>query len=403
MKQRSWITASTAIALIALSLVGSPAQAAKIAGSACTQVGSTKTVSAVTYTCIKAGKKAKWDAGTKVIAAPAPQPSASATPTPAPSSTPAPSTTADAALTDYTKVASLAKANVFAAIGTSKSNIQLTTEYEPGIQDSVKALAQENVQNALTALTPWLGGKTKFSVLFIASPKWGREHAIAYDPTNQTLIDDMNRTLADDGPWGHRTVPCRGLGGFAVGYLKNPLLVIDAGPCSWSDPNEEANGIDVSTHVLPHEMMHAAQTNTMGTQNVACAAPQWLVEGQPQVFGADIGAMNGVSRTAQLRKAWFNWMAAPKADALKALETDTSTQEQYRIGALGMEYLIARSGFAKSMAVLAEAGKLANYGCPNGAAGVAVFKTAFKNVYGQSLDDFYTEAQKYIDWSWANR
>jgi cytochrome b involved in lipid metabolism len=81
----------TAVFLIALSM---PSQAATIAGTKCTKVGTSKSVSKVKYICAKSGTKLIWKKGTAISATPTPshsemvKPSASATPTPSQSATP---------------------------------------------------------------------------------------------------------------------------------------------------------------------------------------------------------------------------------------------------------------------------------------------------------------------------
>lgn len=65
------------------------ANSSSIAGTACTKLNSTKTVSNIKYTCVKSGKKLVWNKGLAVALKPAPSPSP--TPTPIQSSTPTPS------------------------------------------------------------------------------------------------------------------------------------------------------------------------------------------------------------------------------------------------------------------------------------------------------------------------
>ena len=76
---------------LSLTLVVSVAQAAVKAGSACSKLGSTSTVSGKKYTCIKSGKKLVWNKGVVVVK---PTPVATATPTPTPTPTPTATPTA---------------------------------------------------------------------------------------------------------------------------------------------------------------------------------------------------------------------------------------------------------------------------------------------------------------------
>jgi hypothetical protein len=77
--------------VLSLTLLFSVAQAAVKAGSACSKLGSTSTVSGKKYTCIKSGKKLVWNKGVVVVKpTPAATPSATPTPTPTATSTPTP-------------------------------------------------------------------------------------------------------------------------------------------------------------------------------------------------------------------------------------------------------------------------------------------------------------------------
>jgi cytochrome b involved in lipid metabolism len=87
------ILATLSVALLFLTGI-STSNAATIAGTKCTKVGSTKTTGGVKYFCVKSGKNLVWNKGTKVKVSASPtakastSPSASATT----SATPTPST-----------------------------------------------------------------------------------------------------------------------------------------------------------------------------------------------------------------------------------------------------------------------------------------------------------------------
>lgn len=90
------LTANSIVLLTAvfLSAVSLPAQAATIAGTKCTKVGTIKTVSKVKYVCVKSGTKLIWKKGPVITATPTPKPSASATATPSQSAIQSPSQSA---------------------------------------------------------------------------------------------------------------------------------------------------------------------------------------------------------------------------------------------------------------------------------------------------------------------
>ena len=79
---------SVILTAVFLSAVAMPSQAATIAGTKCTKVGTAKTVSKVKYVCVKSGTKLIWKKGTVTKATPTPKPSVSATPTQSQSATP---------------------------------------------------------------------------------------------------------------------------------------------------------------------------------------------------------------------------------------------------------------------------------------------------------------------------
>jgi cytochrome b involved in lipid metabolism len=88
---------SVLLTAVLLSAISMPSQAATIAGTKCTKVGTTKTTGGVKYSCIKSGTKLIWNKGTVIKTTPKPsvsatvKPSVSATPTPSQSATQSPS------------------------------------------------------------------------------------------------------------------------------------------------------------------------------------------------------------------------------------------------------------------------------------------------------------------------
>jgi cytochrome b involved in lipid metabolism len=93
---------SVILTAVLLSAISMPSQAATIAGTKCTKVGTAKTVSKVKYVCAKSGSKLIWIKGTpspkpsvsataKASVSASAKPSASATPTPSQSATQSPS------------------------------------------------------------------------------------------------------------------------------------------------------------------------------------------------------------------------------------------------------------------------------------------------------------------------
>jgi cytochrome b involved in lipid metabolism len=80
------LTANSIVVLTAVFLcaVSIPSQAATIAGTKCTKVGTTKTVSKVKYVCVKSGTKLIWNTATAVLTTPSTKPSISTFPSASP-------------------------------------------------------------------------------------------------------------------------------------------------------------------------------------------------------------------------------------------------------------------------------------------------------------------------------
>ena len=89
-------------AILSLSLVAAPSNAAVKAGAKCTKAGATATAAGKKYTCVKSGNKLVWNKGVTVKAAPKPdlnpvfkpvEPTPTPTPTPVATPTPTPTPT----------------------------------------------------------------------------------------------------------------------------------------------------------------------------------------------------------------------------------------------------------------------------------------------------------------------
>ena len=85
------------MATLFLSVFSVPSQAATIAGTKCTKVGSTKTTGGVKYFCVKSGNKLVWNKGIAVKTTPTPKATvtASKSPTPTKSASPTASVSSD--------------------------------------------------------------------------------------------------------------------------------------------------------------------------------------------------------------------------------------------------------------------------------------------------------------------
>jgi cytochrome b involved in lipid metabolism len=93
---------SVLLTAVLLSALSAPSQAATIAGTKCTKVGTTKTSGGLKHFCVKSGNKLIWNKGTAVKTTAKVTPKASASATPTQSKTAAPSPSTNVALTKLT-------------------------------------------------------------------------------------------------------------------------------------------------------------------------------------------------------------------------------------------------------------------------------------------------------------
>jgi cytochrome b involved in lipid metabolism len=141
----------TAVFLIALSM---PSQAATIAGTKCTKVGTIKTVSNVKYVCVKSGTKLIWKKGTDIKATPTPKASVSTTPTPSQSATVKPSASA----TPTPSQSATPKASVSTTPTPSQSATQIpspTKTATPSATIALTKLTSEEVKKHDSGTSCW--------------------------------------------------------------------------------------------------------------------------------------------------------------------------------------------------------------------------------------------------------
>jgi cytochrome b involved in lipid metabolism len=78
------VCSSVLMTAVFLSAFSVPSQAATIAGTKCTKVGTTKTTGGVKYFCVKSGSKLVWNKGKVVKTTPTPKSTVTASKSPAP-------------------------------------------------------------------------------------------------------------------------------------------------------------------------------------------------------------------------------------------------------------------------------------------------------------------------------
>lgn len=137
---------SVLLTAVFLSVLSMPSQAATIAGTKCTKVGTAKTVSKVKYVCVKSGTKLIWKKVTVTNATPTLKASVSATPSPTQSATQSPSQSATP------------KASVSATPSPSQSATQSpspTKSVTPSATTALTNLTLEEVKKHYSGTSCW--------------------------------------------------------------------------------------------------------------------------------------------------------------------------------------------------------------------------------------------------------
>lgn len=403
---------------VILSISGGSVQAAlpKV-GAACTKVGTISVSGGYKVTCLKVKTKLVW--GQRVaVAIKTPTPTPAPTPTPTPAPTPTPTVEKVTFITEkkgwgisdapipassYANVANLAASALFADLPPANPSVTADAQYESTVPDIVKNNFNEEISYVTSKYSGYLAAGGRFDLVAYATMAWGTSTAKALEPNNPDLAGDLLRTMPRFGenPLCANGLPFAG-GGYSISYLKNPTLMLPEMNCA--DGNTKAA-------VVAHEFTHAIQSQGLKSLNLqdpnpAAWGPAWLREGQPQAAGAILSYWGGTSRTAQVLKNMLQGMADPKSkpNYLQYLESnDPTTNQEYPIGLATSNYLIARSGWTKSLQVWTLAASLAKDLRANEANRMPNFAQAFKTIYGQSLADFYTEVEPYLEWQYANR
>jgi hypothetical protein len=386
------ITLILALALFAAS--GSVSYAAVKANSSCAAKGKSTTISGKVYLCQLVGKKLIWLAAsasaTKSSAAVSNPASTTTTSTTATTSTPEPAHL-DAPLdaNNWLNFRQLAGASVKAQTPATNPAILGKFEYEDSVPQATRTMSQEQMDYLLKYYSGYLGAGQSFDVIDVATQKWGYDTIMNHDPGSTKLSEDMKTMLPrmnHDNPKCDSSGTMAG-GGFSISYLKSPTLVLTTMNCP----------IDVMT-TMPHEFTHAIQSQSIRSTgaidpNPGCYGPAWLREGQAQVGAMTLSHWGGVDQTLVSEKGIISNLEDPSLpkNSLTALEeNDAAGYQEYDVGAMASLYLVARSGWAKSVQVWNVAAQLEGNSCNTGGR-MAFFNKAFQQVYGQDLASFYAE------------
>lgn len=358
-----------------------PAQSATIAGTKCTKLNSTKTVSNIKYTCVKSGKKLFWNKGVAII--PALKPTPTPTPTPTVASTPATTQTAEPTLT--TKSFSPWDTNVTAKELSDAAQNEFANwlaKFEPGRLNH-KLIVQDGVPS--NRLNTFKAADQMDSKLFSSLISGGSVTVIGKDES--WVVKTLNAnggkfTSCNQSPGNSSLSYC--LDNF-VGYQG---FVLNGD--SFFDPkNPSYDG----SSLLSHEYFHSVQSGILKKGNSGETGdpgfnkkfPVWLIEGSANFVSFSIVANKNNANYWDGYKAMLSY-APQRADInrnlLEEYEIRTCCGNDkptypYVIGQLATEYIVASAGFDKLLDLWRTAGDGDN------------FETIFLRVMGISKASFY--------------
>jgi hypothetical protein len=388
-----------ALALAATVASTNLVSASAIAGKSCATSGAQRSVKSQSFTCKKVKGKLQWVASkaTKVSPAPSPIPTTShkegSTFLPA----------------EFALIGKVAGEKVAAPVGEIKEAIEVS--WDPTTTAAKRKWMGEQIDAMKKVYTPLIPKGGTIRVIVMGSDvDWAQAELKRLSDDAPEVWRDYNDKfmvstkcakpdgyVIPDNKWPEPFTTYRGLGG---GLLPGKAFAFVT----------MANCDDyIEKDILFHETFHAVQwlnsyltAPYLGNQAFGWGVlPPWYREGQAQYFGMrmveNFGKpsvaydMNGLLRA--------NVGAANRwASEYEYLTTYTSG-DAYWIGALMYEYLIAKFGVAKTLAVFDAAVKRDKAGNFDTSTRYAPFDDAFLEVFGQTRESFYEEVKPYIKWN----
>jgi len=379
--------------IILLILIPLNASAAVKAGSICSKLGQSATVSGQKYTCIKSAKKLVWNKGVAIpkpkatptpsaVQTPVPIPTPTPTPTISPSPTPtaepaAPTTFADL-LQNYRGIPAAVwnEAQTLASQGSVKSSFTISigpnTKLQSGLEDPIYYL--ERASKLWSGFTQ--SKETKVFLFSFPDLAWAQQR---------------NRELG--GSWfvpedlaGNCTsnISC---GAFGGSYKGQGQLFIGV-------PIREYQRFNLGFvrgnygHEFTHSVQYAQFAN-QPTINGYSLLPCWFSEGQPQVPGQALG-FETLKDYKLSRETWFSQPAGQLGDyseasilrffSLAGVSRDGACNASirsriYDVGYMAVEALASVKGIHSTMDLVV------------GMAQGLTFEDSFKKIYGISWSE----------------
>jgi hypothetical protein len=300
----------------------------------------------------------------------------------------------------FPDVEKIASEEFFKGLPAENSGLTVNIWFEDNIDSAIQDIYREQILYVAKKYSGYFTRTNRIDVIGYTNKAWAIKTLLSIDKNAGDLPGfDMTTALVDNPQCDPKiNVPT----GWTMGAMKSPLVVMPALNCM----NPATRGTpEVPSHELTHAVQVAVLRTLAGTDG-SSSAPQWMVEGQAQVGSNFLNYYNGAlhpshlfcggARTLKYKKYRSNW--------LKSLEIrdEEGQNQEYGIGMLGMEYLIARSGWEKSLQVSVLAASISLKQNKPVFRNLDSFNLAFKTIYGQSLNDFYDEVQLYLKWLYDN-
>jgi hypothetical protein len=315
----------------------------------------------------------------------------------------------------YKDVVQMASDSLFRDLPPENPSVKANIQFESEVQDNIKNAYSEQISYVVSKFSGYLKAGESFDLVGYSTKSWGVKAIQNIDKTNEINWQDLltENPKCDTSKYG--------ASGRSIGYLKNPLVVFPQLNCRSSNPgglpaHELTHGIQSTVIKSLTAEPYQNQKNEYGDSVIAwlrlpnfAFGPEWLVEGQAEAAGDILNYYDGSLHPYQAFCGYLRgFIKDPrqKSDYVKSLEKGTNGgNDHYSVGMLVSNYLIARSGWKKSLQVWALSSSLTKESRPpvSDPNSMESFRAAFKVIYGQSLDDFYKEVQSYLEWLYDNR
>ena len=290
---------------------------------------------------------------------------------------------------NYPLVAALARSSIFEDQPLAPTTQKITYQFESGVPIENQKMIREGADNFLSRFSNVLNYSEKdiHFIVYNTTPgllELGKNH----DPLNTDFQKELTKISRLSEPRTEKM----GMGGFSLG----PTRVVGIGSSSYKKLPSNLPFYLTDPLVTPHELAHQVQWAVNKGDYVK--APGWFIEGGAQVIGSVMSVYEGKDYWALgARDSWTKSIPSNRTISdLKIMEGEDPNKFRYTTGAALSEYLVAWGGFRNSLRVNQVAFELRNPDTMSG------FRQAFKIVYGQPLDDFYTHALPYINYVAAN-